>query len=84
VAKQFSRVLNVSEQDAVFYLDSCNGSIELALNMFLNQQNEYGVSLTPISTYSKKTGPLNPWHLWLAFVEFSLAHSTINSQIACL
>lgn len=44
VAKTFANVTQISEHDASFYLESCGGNIELALNMFLNQQQSHGVS----------------------------------------
>lgn len=42
VAKQFSRVLHVSEQDATFFLESCGGNIELAINMYLQSAQDSG------------------------------------------
>ena len=44
VARTFANVTQISEHDASFYLESCGGNIELALNMFLNQQQSHGVS----------------------------------------
>merc|ERR1719263_1622036 len=46
VAKTFARVLHVSEQDSVFYLESCGGNLEMALNMFLNQSQSGDVVLS--------------------------------------
>ena len=44
VTKRFAQVVQVPENEAAFYLECCQGNIELALNMYLNQAQSRGVS----------------------------------------
>jgi len=61
VARTFANVLQVSEQDASFYLESCGGNIELALNMFLNQQQSHGVSERSFCSRAAAPATAVPW-----------------------
>jgi len=42
VTKRFAQVVQVPENEAAFYLECCQGNIELALNMYLNQAQSRG------------------------------------------